>query len=42
MAIADKLRASGRDKFREEWDNIAVDGKVEVTDILYVYVARKI
>ncbi|KAM0424615.1 hypothetical protein ACHAPT_010141 [Fusarium lateritium] len=40
--IADTLRASGRDKFKQEWEKAAVDGKVEVSDILYVYVARKI
>ncbi|KAI8669048.1 Methyltranfer-dom domain-containing protein [Fusarium keratoplasticum] len=42
MTIADTLRASGRDKFKQEWENAAVDGKIEVSDILYVYVARKI
>ncbi|RSM03654.1 hypothetical protein CEP52_007251 [Fusarium oligoseptatum] len=42
MAIADELRVNGRDKFKQEWENAAVDGKIEVSDILYVYVARKV
>ncbi|KAI8718649.1 Methyltranfer-dom domain-containing protein [Fusarium sp. LHS14.1] len=40
--VANTLRASGRDKFKQEWESAAVDGKIEVSDILYVYVARKI
>jgi ubiquinone/menaquinone biosynthesis C-methylase UbiE len=39
--ITDELRYKGRDYFKEEWNNAAVDGKVEVSDTVYVYVARK-
>ncbi|KAI0192322.1 S-adenosyl-L-methionine-dependent methyltransferase [Xylaria flabelliformis] len=31
-----------RDLFREEWENIACDGRVEIVDWLYLYVARKV
>ena len=40
--ITDELRYKGREYFREEWNNAAVDGKVEVSDTVYVYVARKV
>ncbi|KAF4458014.1 Demethylmenaquinone methyltransferase [Fusarium austroafricanum] len=39
--VTNELRVKGREYFKEEWNNAAVDGKVEVSDILYVYVARK-
>ncbi|KAG8677084.1 hypothetical protein FPOAC2_03201 [Fusarium poae] len=39
--ITDELRFKGREYFKEEWNNAAVDGKVEVSDTVYVYVARK-
>ncbi|KAH7193013.1 S-adenosyl-L-methionine-dependent methyltransferase [Fusarium flagelliforme] len=39
--VTDELRYKGRDYFKEEWNNAAVDGKVEVSDTVYVYVARK-
>ncbi|KAJ4125024.1 hypothetical protein NW768_009365 [Fusarium equiseti] len=39
--MTDELRYKGRDFFREEWNNAAVDGKVEVSHTVYVYVARK-
>ncbi|KAJ4267477.1 hypothetical protein NW762_003584 [Fusarium torreyae] len=41
MIVSDELREKGREYFKEEWNAAAVDGKVEVSDILYVYVARK-
>lgn len=27
--------------FRQEWERIAVGGKVEITEVSYVYIARK-
>ncbi|CAG7559278.1 unnamed protein product [Fusarium equiseti] len=39
--VTDELRYKGRDYFKEEWNNAAVNGKVEVSDTVYVYVARK-
>ncbi|KAI1860668.1 uncharacterized protein JN550_011393 [Neoarthrinium moseri] len=35
-------RERAKDLFRKEWESIAVDGKVEAVNALYVYVARKI
>ncbi|KAF5593650.1 demethylmenaquinone methyltransferase [Fusarium pseudoanthophilum] len=40
--VTEELRVKGREFFREEWHNAADDGKVEVSDILYVYIARKV
>ncbi|KLP06034.1 uncharacterized protein FFB20_14092 [Fusarium fujikuroi] len=40
--ITEELRVKGREYFKEEWHNAAVDGEVEVSDILYVYIARKV
>ena len=37
----EEYKAKARPLFREEWAAAAVNGKVEVTDILYVYVAKK-
>lgn len=37
-----ELKDNGRAYFKEAWEKAAVDGKVEVSDILYVYAARKI
>ena len=37
----DELKEKGRPYFMEEWGKVAVDGKVEFSDILYVYIARK-
>jgi ubiquinone/menaquinone biosynthesis C-methylase UbiE len=39
--VTDELRVKGRDYFKEEWNNAAVDGKVEVSDTVYVYIAKK-
>ncbi|CEI66912.1 hypothetical protein FVEN_g8560 [Fusarium venenatum] len=39
--VTDELRFKGREYFKEEWNNAAVDGKVEVSDTVYVYIARK-
>ncbi|CAM1501048.1 Fc.00g102100.m01.CDS01 [Cosmosporella sp. VM-42] len=38
----EELRNKGRAYFKEEWDKAAVDGKAEFSDIVYVYVARKV
>ncbi|KAF4973382.1 hypothetical protein FZEAL_9340 [Fusarium zealandicum] len=39
--ITDEIRHQGREYFRQEWKKAAVDGKVEVSDVLYVYIARR-
>lgn len=41
LMITDELKEKGRPYFKEEWEKVALDGKVEFTDILYVYIARK-
>lgn len=41
LMITDELKEKGRPYFKEEWEKVAVDGKVEYSDILYVYIARK-
>ncbi|KAF5689734.1 demethylmenaquinone methyltransferase [Fusarium denticulatum] len=40
--VTEELRVKGRKYFKEEWHNAADDGKVEVSDILYVYIAKKV
>lgn len=40
-AVSDDFKIKAKPLFRQEWEKIAVDGKVESTDILYVYIARK-
>jgi ubiquinone/menaquinone biosynthesis C-methylase UbiE len=35
------IKENSRSIFREEWEKAAVDGKIEVVDALYVYIARK-
>ncbi|KAM0341379.1 hypothetical protein ACHAPU_010022 [Fusarium lateritium] len=40
--VTEGMRTSGREYFKEEWEKAAVDGKVEVSDIVYVYIARKV
>ncbi|RBR13344.1 hypothetical protein FVER53590_25966 [Fusarium verticillioides] len=40
--VTEELRVKGREYFKEEWHNAADDGKVEVSDIFYVYIARKV
>lgn len=40
-AVSESFKAQAKPLFREEWERIAVDGKVESVDVLYVYVARK-
>lgn len=40
-SVSDDFKAKAKPLFREEWERIAVDGKVESTDVLYVYIARK-
>jgi hypothetical protein len=37
----DELRAKALSVFKEEWEAAAVDGQVEVSDSVYVYVSRK-
>lgn len=39
-AITEDFKEKARPLFREEWANAAVDGKVEVADALYLYIAR--
>ncbi|KAF4449406.1 l-isoaspartate(d-aspartate) o-methyltransferase [Fusarium albosuccineum] len=41
LAATKGLKANGRQYFKDEWEKAAVNGKIEVSDILYVYVARK-
>ncbi|KAF7552630.1 hypothetical protein G7046_g7347 [Stylonectria norvegica] len=41
LMITDELRAKGRKYFQEEWDKAAVDGRIEVSDVVYVYIAKK-
>lgn len=40
-AVSDDFKVKARPLFRQEWERIAVDGKVEVTNVSYVYIARK-
>ncbi|KAF5656830.1 demethylmenaquinone methyltransferase [Fusarium heterosporum] len=40
--VTEELRTKGREYFKEEWERAAVDGKVEVSDTVYVYIAKKI
>ncbi|KAJ9141654.1 Demethylmenaquinone methyltransferase [Pleurostoma richardsiae] len=37
----DDFKEKARPIFREEWEKEAVDGKVEIVDALYVYIARR-
>ncbi|OAQ59851.1 methyltransferase [Pochonia chlamydosporia 170] len=37
----EELAARAKPLFREEWEKAAVDGKVEIYDTLYIYVAAK-
>ncbi|KAI5456319.1 S-adenosyl-L-methionine-dependent methyltransferase [Mariannaea sp. PMI_226] len=37
----EEFRAKARPLFQEEWNAAAVDGKVEVSETVYVYIARK-
>ncbi|KAJ8124908.1 hypothetical protein O1611_g8731 [Lasiodiplodia mahajangana] len=37
----DGKKERARELFREEWRDIAQDGKVEIVDGLYLYIARK-
>ncbi|KAF4995590.1 hypothetical protein FGRMN_5043 [Fusarium graminum] len=39
--VTEELRTKGREYFKEEWEKAAVNGKVEVSDTVYVYIARK-
>ncbi|UNI15691.1 hypothetical protein JDV02_002202 [Purpureocillium takamizusanense] len=38
----DEFKHKARPLFKEEWQKASVDGRLEVCDILYVYVARKV
>ncbi|ROV96307.1 hypothetical protein VMCG_07680 [Cytospora schulzeri] len=40
-AVLYDFKAKAKPLFRQEWERIAVDGKVESTDVSYVYIARK-
>ncbi|KAH8785065.1 S-adenosyl-L-methionine-dependent methyltransferase [Diaporthe sp. PMI_573] len=40
-SVSESFKVQAKPLFREEWERIAVDGRVESVDVLYVYVARK-
>ncbi|KKY34308.1 putative protein-l-isoaspartate(d-aspartate) o-methyltransferase [Diaporthe ampelina] len=40
-ALFESFKVQAKPLFREEWEKIAVDGKVESVDTSYVYVARR-
>lgn len=40
-AVSESFKVQAKPLFREEWEKIAVDGKVESVDTCYVYVARR-
>ncbi|KAK7698188.1 hypothetical protein SLS64_012758 [Diaporthe eres] len=40
-AVSESFKVQAKPLFREEWERVAVDGKVESVDVSYVYVARK-
>lgn len=40
-AVHESFKVQAKPLFREEWEKIAVDGKVESVDVSYVYVARR-
>lgn len=42
LVTTNEFKAKARPLFKEEWEAAAVDGKMEVSDTLYVYVARKV
>lgn len=40
-AVSESFKIQAKPLFKEEWERIAVDGKVESVDVCYVYVAWK-
>lgn len=40
-AVSESFKIRAKPLFKEEWERIAEDGKVESVDVCYVYVARK-
>lgn len=40
--LLEVFKIKAKPLFRQEWRRIAVDGKVESSDVLYVYIARKV
>lgn len=40
-AVSESFKVQAKPLFKEEWERIAVGGKVESVDVCYVYVARK-
>lgn len=40
-SVSESFKVQAKPLFREEWEKIAVDGKVENVDVSYVYVARR-
>lgn len=40
-AVSDEFKKAAKPRFRREWERGAVDGKVEDTDSVYLYIARK-
>lgn len=41
-SVSDDFKLKAKPLFRREWEKLAVDGKVEELDSLYLYVARKV
>lgn len=41
LSASDDFKSKARPLFREAWKSAAVDGKVEDSDVLYLYVAKK-
>jgi ubiquinone/menaquinone biosynthesis C-methylase UbiE len=40
-SVSESFKVQAKPLFQEEWEKIAMDGKVESVDVSYVYVARK-
>lgn len=40
-SVSESFKVQARPLFREEWEKVAVNGKVESVDVAYVYVARR-
>lgn len=40
-AVSESFKVQAKPLFRDEWERIAVNGKVESVDVCYVYIARK-
>lgn len=40
-SVSESFKVQAKPLFREEWEKVAVNGKVESVDVAYVYVARR-